>query len=187
MPLNELAEGASIELAKRYIHSRGMVTINHIDLQNICKQCFYNPLAIRLTLDLIGKGGEVPDSISIAQRDISEFSFSNLVECLSESELRVLECIFIEHKSTRQSIHSLLNSNFDEIASSISHLSKTSLIERNISGDKEDYTLTSSVRELLLRSPKDLSLRSEIHERHTNIVGMEKVIDLNQKETNSKP
>ncbi|WP_353514280.1 tetratricopeptide repeat protein [Vibrio cholerae] len=187
VPLNELAEGASIELAKRYIHSRGMVTINHIDLQNICKQCFYNPLAIRLTLDLIGKGGEVPDSISIAQRDISEFSFSNLVECLSESELRVLECIFIEHKSTRQSIHSLLNSNFDEIASSISHLSKTSLIERNISGDKEDYTLTSSVRELLLRSPKDLCLRSEIHERHTNIVGMEKVIDLNQKETNSKP
>ncbi|ODY21347.1 transcription activator gutR [Vibrio parahaemolyticus] len=187
VPLTELTEGASIELAKRYIHSRGMVTINHADLQKICKECFYNPLAIRLTLDLISKGGEVPSSISIAQRDISEFSFSNLVECLSESELKVLECIFIEYVSTRQSIHALLNTSFDEIASSISYLSKTSLIERNITGEKEDYTLTSSVRELLLRSPKDLSLRSEIHERHTSIVGMEKVIDNNQRKTNSKP
>lgn len=187
VPLTELTEGASIELAKRYIHSRGMVVISHGDLQKICKECFYNPLAIRLTLDLINKGGEVPSSISIAQRDISEFSFSNLVECLSESELKVLECIFIEHKSTRQSIHALLNTSFDEIASSISYLSKTSLIERNIAGEKEDYTLTSSVRELLLRSPKDLSLRSEIHERHTSIVGMEKVIDNNQRTSNSKP
>lgn len=187
MALSELSEPSSVELAKRYITSRDILSISYTDLKAICAKCFHNPLAIRLTLDLIIKGGEVPNSISIAQRDISEFSFSNLIDYLDENELRVLECIFVEHISTRQSIHSLLNTGFDEIAASVSYLSKTSLIDRNINGDKENYCLTSSVRELLLRTPKDLSLRSEINERHIAIINKEKEIDRSQKNSNSKP
>ncbi|ELR63727.1 Transcription activator gutR [Photobacterium marinum] len=186
IPLEELSETSSVDLAKRYIASRDIIELSYQDIKHICSQCFYNPLAIRLTLDLIMNGGEIPNSISVAKRDISEFSFSNLIDCLDRNELKVLECIFVEHSSTRQSIHSILKLGFDDIAASISKLSKTSLIDRNIDGDNENYNLISSVRELLLRTPKDLSLRSEINERYTDIIGKAKEVDLNQMKSNTR-
>jgi hypothetical protein len=186
--LSELSDSASVELAKRYLTSRGeMLEINFPQLKLICNECFCNPLAIKLTLDLIAKGKEIPSSISIAKRDITEFSFSNLIEQLNQDEMKILECIFIEYNSTRQSIFALLETNYDDIASSISYLSKTSLIERNFTSDRETYSLPASIRELFLRSPKDLEQRAQINERYQKSKLTEKTIDNQQSKENIKP
>jgi tetratricopeptide (TPR) repeat protein len=165
IPLKTLNEKSAIHLARTYISKSGEESLSEENYKEIVKSCHYNPLAIRLTLDLYISGNGLPTSIDVSNKMIAEFSFQNLINILSENSIKVLEALFVESNINRLRLSVLLNLTLDEIAQSIHELSKTSLIVRNSKNDTEFFALSSSIRDLLLSSPKNIEIRSSIQEQ----------------------
>lgn len=124
--------------------------------------CFFNPLAIRLTIDLYLKGGSIDSSIQCANKEIAQFSFRNLIDSLSEDAIRILECLYIKPNITRVDLRDILNLSEDEIAENIQQLSNTSLIIRKTNDDSETYKLGESISNLLLANPRNIEIRGRI-------------------------
>lgn len=152
-------------LARKYQQSKGMVALDHHTYSEIASRCFFNPLAIRLTIDLINLGKDIPTSLNNAQKSIGEFSYNNLIESLSELSIQILEAIFVETNSTRASLCNLLEKNLDEISDSIGELSRTSLIVKSSKDDVEIYSLNDSIKELLLVSPRNMLTRGQVQSK----------------------
>ncbi|MBE3866759.1 ATP-binding protein [Vibrio parahaemolyticus] len=187
IPLEQLKKNSSIDLARRYHNSRSGLRVTEDDFAIICERCFYNPLAIRLTIDLfLIKGISITEAITKAKKDISEFSFDNLISALDKNELNILECVYVEHSSTRQSIHSLLDIDYEDIATSVTHLANTSLLERKITDETERFELATSIRDLMTRSAHNMAVRSDINEKYNQLKGKNRAIDRDQKHNHSK-
>ncbi|MCH7313697.1 tetratricopeptide repeat protein [Acinetobacter sp. ANC 3882] len=185
LSLDALKESSAIHLARTYLSKRGGSALEDSIYLQLTKACFFNPLAIRLTIDLIVTGKDLPDSINVANKEIAEFSYNNLINVLSKNAIEVLEAIFAEDVSTRLSLCELLNKSLDEISSAVGELSKTSLINRISSEQGESYKLSDSVRDLLLVSPKNLEVRRYVQDvilKRRNLVN-EIDIKQNKKDT----
>ena len=182
--LLELKEKEAIHLARLYNRNSGGDELPQEKYTKIARSCYSNPLAIKMTLDLYISGKEIPDSINEAKSNISYFSFSNLVESLSNDALRVLELIFIEPESSRKLICEILDLNADEAVSAINELSRTSLINRSSMLDNESYEINGSIKELLIINPKCLEVRAEIQDRLNKQKTVSKEIDIQQKASN---
>lgn len=165
MPIDMLKEKSAIHLARSYLAKRGGPKLEERALANLAGGCFYNPLAIRLTIDLIKTGKDVPSSMNVANKEIAEFSYNNLIDALSETAIEILEAIFVEDRSTRLSLCELLGSNLDEISSAIGELSQTSLLTRASTDQGEVYSLSDSVRDLLVVSPRSIAIRTTVQEK----------------------
>ncbi|WP_434430240.1 hypothetical protein [Aeromonas veronii] len=131
-------------------------------MKKIANSCHCNPLAIRLTVDLFLSGKEIPKSIEVANKEIASFSYNNLIENISETSIKILEALFVDDKSTRLDLCDLLSLSKEELAIGIAELSNTSLINRIIDEDKETFSLSGSIRELLLTNARNISIRSDI-------------------------
>lgn len=162
LSLDTLKEKSAIHLARTYLSKRGGQILEEKAYAELTKGCFYNPLAIRLTIDLIVTGRDIPSSLNVANKEIAEFSYNNLISALSKEAVEILETIFVEDTSTRFSLCELLSKSIDEISSAIGELSKTSLISRFSSEEGESYRLSDSVRDLLLVSPRNIEIRSKV-------------------------
>ena len=160
--LNPLQEKSATTMARLYSTRRGGKVQENEVFKSIAKNCHCNPLAIRLTVDLFLSGKEIPKSIDVANKEIASFSYNNLIESISESSIRVLEALFVDDGSSRLDLCELLNLSKEELAVGIAELSNTSLINRRIEEDGEVFSLSSSVRELLLTNNRNISVRSEI-------------------------
>jgi tetratricopeptide (TPR) repeat protein len=78
----------------------------------------------------------------------------------------VLECLFGSNASlTRGQIGNLLDLVPDDVAEAVNSLLRTSLVTRELNGTGESYALSSSVRELLLRTPRDARAREDVYSR----------------------
>jgi tetratricopeptide (TPR) repeat protein len=163
--LKELDNKSASQLAKIYLSRTGHQSLDENNINSIINSCYNNPLAIRLSLDLYIAGYELPISINMSQQMITEFSFNNLIEKLSENSIKVLESLYIDSDIDRIKLCQLLDLNIDEISQSISELSKTSLISRKNLNNTEIYNLSSSIRNLLLVSPRNIKIRNKIHEQ----------------------
>lgn len=163
--LEPLKEKSAIHMARAYFSRRGGVNGRGDVFKSVASNCFGNPLAIRLSVDLYLSGSEVPTSIEVANKEIASFSYNNLVENITENSVKILEALFVEDVSSRLGLCDLLNINRDELAVGISELTNTSLIVRKIQDNDEVFMLSSSVRELLLTSPRNISVRNEIQEQ----------------------
>lgn len=152
-------------LARKYQQSKGMVALENHTYSEIAEKCFFNPLAIRLTIDLINLGKDIPSSLNHAQKSISEFSYNNLIESLTQTSIQILEAIFVETQSTRASLCNLLEKNLDEISDGIGELSRTSLIIKSSKDDVETYSLNDSIKELLLISPRNMITRGHVQNK----------------------
>jgi hypothetical protein len=183
-PLSELKEKAAIHLARLYNRNKGGDELPQEKYIKISKDCYFNPLAIKMTLDMYIAGKEIPDSITAAKSNIAYFSFSNLIESLSEEALRVLELIFIESESSRKLICEILELTADEAASAINELSRTSLINRSSENDKESYEINGSIKDLLIINPKCLEIRADIQGKLNKQKTVSKEIDIQQKASN---
>lgn len=164
LSLDTLKEKSAIHLARTYLSKRGGSPLNDSLYKKLTKGCFYNPLAIRLTIDLVITGQDIPESLNVANKEIAEFSFNNLIDALSGDAIEILETVFVEDSSTRLSLCELLNKNLDDISSAIGELSKTSLISRISSEQGESYKLSDSVRDLLVISPRNIGVRTKVQE-----------------------
>ncbi|WP_243890838.1 tetratricopeptide repeat protein [Shewanella algae] len=162
LPLSNLQQKSAIHLARTYHSKRGGSFKDQKVYKALTEQCFFNPLAIRLSIDLILKGKDIPESLNVANKEIAEFSYNNLIDALSQTSVEILECIFVESLSTRYSLCALLEKTMDEISEAIGELSRTSLISRLSDDEGESYRLNDSVRELLLLSPRNLDIRAKV-------------------------
>lgn len=180
LSLDAMKESSAIHLARTYSSKRGGLVLEDDLYPKLTKGCFYNPLAIRLTIDLVIAGHDVPKSLDVANKEIAEFSYNNLISALSEDAIEILEAVFVEDSSTRLSLCQLLNKDLDDISSAIGELSKTSLIRRRSSEQGELYSLSDSVRDLLVISPRNIAIRNRVQNSiHTRRV-LSNEIDIRQ-------
>ncbi|MBL0467572.1 MULTISPECIES: NB-ARC domain-containing protein [Aeromonas] len=160
--LNPLQDKSAALMARLYSTRRGGKAQDNAIYEKIANSCHCNPLAIRLTVDLFLSGKEIPKSIEVANKEIASFSYNNLIENISETSIKILEALFVDDKSTRLDLCDLLSLSKEELAIGIAELSNTSLINRIIDEDKETFSLSGSIRELLLTNARNISIRSDI-------------------------
>ncbi|EPL4828263.1 TPA: hypothetical protein ACSE9U_003662 [Acinetobacter baumannii] len=180
LSLHPLDQKSGEILARKYQESRGISTLENHDYEKISKACFFNPLAIRLTIDLINLGRDIPTSISEAQKNIAEFSYNNLIEALKPTSIQILEAIFVENVSTRASLCHVLEKDLDEISDSVGELSRTSLIVKASQKDIETYSLNDSIKDLLLLDPKNLEVRNKVQNKLLEQKNQVREIDFHQ-------
>lgn len=158
--LDVLDKQGAIQLARAYLESKGAQKATADFLERIAVECNFNPLAIRLTVDLYLSGGQVDDALRQAGQDVLGFSFKNLLDTLSTLENDLLEALFVLDSASRLQLCGALEKDADEIAQAIGKLSSVSLVSRIESDSGERYTLGSSIRDLLRTYPRNLSTRS---------------------------
>ena len=164
VPLNVLDKSLAIALARAYLSSKGHYTNDNDLLERIATGCNFNPLAIRITIDLYVSGAEISEALQKSEKDVLAFSFTSLLDQLSKLENRVLETVFALDTPNRSEICGALECGVDEAAEAISKLSKTSLLTRLEANNTEVYSLGSSIRDLLRSHPRDLAIRSKAAE-----------------------
>ena len=163
VPLEPLGKRHGISLCRNYFRKRGVQNVEQITLEKIAQMSNYNPLAIRLTVDLFIKGVDINQSISRSQKDIALFSYKNLIESLNKNSIAILEAIYVLSNSTKVELIEFLNYSNEEISESINELSKTSLIIRSTNDlGIDSYNLSESIRDLLLINPRNIEIRSQI-------------------------
>ncbi|MDU1142276.1 NB-ARC domain-containing protein [Aeromonas rivipollensis] len=160
--LNPLQDKSAALMARLYSTRRGGKQQNGEIYEKIANRCHCNPLAIRLTVDLFLSGKEIPDSIDVANKEIANFSYNNLIDNISETSIKILEALFVDDGSSRLDLCEILGLTKEELAVGIAELSNTSLINRIIDEDKETFNLSGSIRELLLINARNISVRNEI-------------------------
>ncbi|WP_233145140.1 P-loop NTPase family protein [Wohlfahrtiimonas populi] len=68
LSLEALKENSAVHLARLYLTKSGMPSLEEENYLQLTKGCFYNPLAIRLTIDLIITGKDIPSSLNVANK-----------------------------------------------------------------------------------------------------------------------
>ena len=128
--------------------------------------CDFNPLAIRLTIDSYLAGADLNTSLSQTKESIIQFSYTALLENLPDVAIETIECLFAAGDPlSRSEICNLLEKTIDEVANAISKLLCTTLIVRHSDENSEKYSLSSSVRYLLLKNPKKQHVRNTAYEK----------------------
>ncbi|MGR6666701.1 hypothetical protein ACSU4I_05885 [Escherichia coli] len=164
--LKELQSGVAFHLAKSYSDKRGIINLTPEELTRITEVTHFNPLAIRLTIDSIYNGMALPDSIEKSKKDIAAFSFNNLLDVLSNDAISILECLFVTGASSRSFLTHFLDSDPDSIAKAIKEILNTSLVSRKTSNTgEEEFSLSESIKELLITSPRNNTVRNIIAEK----------------------
>ena len=161
LPLETLAESDAQSLAFRYSDTR-QVEINKEGVDRIVKSSQRNPLALRLSIDLIAEGSSIDVATKKAANDVVGFSFRNLVSALSDEGLNILECLFVKSPMGRGEIVSLLGLSSEKVVENARRLARTSLVRREIKGEDEEFDLNPSVRDLLRDCPAKLDTRRNI-------------------------
>lgn len=165
VPLEPLVKRHAINLCRNYFRKRGVQHIDQSTLEKIAEMSNFNPLAIRLTVDLFIKGEDINKSISQSQKDIALFSYKNLIEALKVNSIAILEAVFVLTCTTKTELTEFLNLSNEEVSESINELSKTSLLIRDANDIGIDsYKLSDSIRDLLLVNPKNIEVRAQISE-----------------------
>ncbi|PMJ39212.1 hypothetical protein BCU24_19680 [Vibrio cyclitrophicus] len=182
--LQELNEKNAIHLARLYNRNKGGAELPNEKYVALSKQCHFNPLAIKMTLDLYLTGKQLPDSIVEAKSNIASFSFSNLIDSLSENALKTLELVFSKSDCTRKLICEILNISTDIAAESVNELSRTSLLNRIPDKDKESYEINGSIKELLIINHKCIAIREHIQAKLIKQKNILNQIDIDQRASN---
>ena len=160
--LEPLDTQGATNLARNYFASKGHPSSDGDFLEKIVSACKFNPLAIRLTIDSYLSGKDIVSALEKTERDVVAFSFSNLLETLSDLENKVLEAIFILGSPSRSDICEALSSDSDAVAESIGRLHRSSLASRVIDEAGEKFELSPSVRDLLRGNPRDILVRENV-------------------------
>lgn len=160
--LEPLDTQGATNLARNYFVSKGHPSNDGDLLEKIVTACKFNPLAIRLTIDSYLSGKDIVSALERTDRDVVAFSFSNLLETLTDLENKVLEAIFILGSPSRSDICEALSIDSDRVAESIGRLHRASLIARITDEAGEKFELSDSVRDLLRGNPRDILVRENV-------------------------
>lgn len=162
MSLPVLTRQAAEHLVTTYASRSGAGKLDRSSVTMIADACGHNPLAIRLTVDLYGLGKELPVSLKMVKKDVTDFSFANLIDAISDTSVGVLECLFALQTAARSDLSDILGVSLDSMAEAVAELSRTSLVVRTVVGESESYSLNSSVVDLVLTNSRGLAVRDQI-------------------------
>lgn len=166
VPIQPLGKRHAINLCRNYFKRKGISNFSQETLELIATKASYNPLAIRLTIDLYLKGVDISESMHKSKKDIAAFSYNNLIESLNQYSVWILEAIFVSDEVNKSQLIELLDLSNDEISESINELSRTSLIVRSTSETGNDlFQLSDSIKDLLLVNPINIDVRNKISTR----------------------
>lgn len=155
-----LDKAGATALCRSYAHIKGALTNDSELFERIVNGCNFNPLAIRLTVDLYVSGAEITDALKKTEIDVLAFSFTNLLDRLTQLENNILEVVFVLESPNRAELCGALNASADDVAEAISKLSKTSLLVRTSNESGECYQLGNSIRDLLRANPRNIQIRA---------------------------
>lgn len=166
-PLEPLKKGPAMALARAYLAVSGDINNRFAEslFETIATQCEFNPLAIRLTLDLYKIHPDINRSIQHTKKNILEFSYTNLIDSLSLNSVSMLEALFLKQPLSRREFCEILELNLDDASEAIQELKQTSLLIANVDEYEELYELSPSVRELLIMNSRDLTVRASISKK----------------------
>lgn len=164
IPLDVLDEQSAFSLAKQYFYAKGYEIKDANLLERIANGCRSNPLAIRLTVDLYLAGKDISEALHQTTREVSAFSFTNLLEALSDDANQILEALFVVENPSKNILCDALGFDMDHISAAITELNKTSLIKRVEIAGVETYQLGTSIHELLRSNPRNVGVRSKLIE-----------------------
>lgn len=162
VPVAALGLGPATRLAIHYAKRSGTAMVSEQEGSRIAQACQRNALAIRLTVDLLRDGRVLPDAIDGAMSSVVEFSYSKLVESLTDTAVHVLECILALESATRANIIEVLNRDADSIAIALAELTRTSLLIRRVDESTETFAIEPALKELILVHPRNLVARQQI-------------------------
>ena len=162
IPLDVLDKPGAVALARAYLLSKGTQNVEQELLEKLSVGCNFNPLAIRLAIELYLSGVDLSSALQKTEKEVLSFSFKNLLEQLSAQENNILEAVFVLERPTRLQRGEVLSASDEDVASAISRLSKMSLVVRQESGSAETFTLGSSIRDLLRAYPRSLNVRKDV-------------------------
>lgn len=182
LKLEPLGKKHSVSLISSYISKKGGKQLGKQFSEKIAIDCYFNPLAIRLTVDKILCGSTIQIAINTTKNEIAEFSFRNLIESLTENANCILEALLLSGESEKIYLSSLVELDLDELSNAMNELIPTSLLSRKVYDDVELFDLSSSIRDLLLLESKNLSLRDKILSRKESIDRQANEVDKKQKE-----
>lgn len=166
LPLEPLSEKSSFPLSKKYLQTKGSEgDISADSLKKICASSKHNPLAIKLAIDRFLVSGDLKSVQSNVRDDIAKYSFSNLLEVLSDNEGKVLETLFVKNDISFDEISDLLELPFETTVSAVKKLRRTSLIKHLEIDGKEIIRVTESVKDLLRITPITLQTRDLVNKR----------------------
>lgn len=166
LTLGPIKRDGAMKLARDYLSIRGATRLTEEQLLKLVEICDRNPLAIRLAVDSYAAGAELASALAQTKDRIVEFSYTSLVDHLPTDASKVLECLFGSVESRgRSEIGHLLDLSPDQLAEAINSLLHTSLVTRQLVAGTEKYTLSSSVRDLLLRAPRNPAVRAAVQAR----------------------
>ena len=182
LPLRPMEFSQACLLARKYSEVRNLIEVNEDKLQRIAEGGQRNPLAIRLIIDRIALHDyDISEATTSAQRDIAEFSFTNLLEVLDENAIFVLESIFAKTELTAADIAVLLEKTREEIMESINALVKTSILTRKEASEVEySYRINPSVQEFMLVSDRNIAAREFVNSRITGFARLDQEVSETQ-------
>lgn len=165
--LEPLKKGPAIALARAYLAVSGDISTRFKEglFETIATECEFNPLAIRLTLDLYKIHPDIKKSIQHTKKNILEFSYTNLIDSLSKISVSIIEALFLKQPLSRREFCEILELSLDDASEAIQELKQTSLLIANVDENEELYELSPSVRELLGMNSKDLCVRANISKK----------------------
>lgn len=166
LSLGPIKRDGAIKLARDYLSIRGASRLADDQLHRLVEVCDRNPLAVRLAVDSYAAGADLAAALTQTKERIVEFSYTSLIDHLPVDSDNVLECLFgSAEPRSRSEIGHLLELTPDQVAEAINGLLNTSLVTRQAAAGIEKYTLSSSVRDLLLRHPRHPGVRAAVQIR----------------------
>lgn len=160
LTLAPLQEAAGQHLTKAYSARRG-VGLSHDSVVEITSSCRRNPLAIRLSIDLLARGIEIADALTKTQRELGDFSYGVLLDCLTDNEICTLEALMAEQALNRDGIVEYTSLTVDHVQEAINSLMKTSLLECSHIQDSTKFSLPPGVRDVLLTYSRSVEVRKK--------------------------
>lgn len=166
MPLGNLQEGDATGLATRYAERVAGVELASEILRNIASNLSGSPLAIKLAIDLYARNHNLEEATSKARTDVIGFSFTNLIEKLTEAEVLVVETLFLsEGRSALGDIIGLVDRDRETVIQAITSLSRTSLVLREHADAGDIYSINDNIRSLVRQNSRHLRMRPELQRR----------------------
>lgn len=158
LTLSPLQEAAGQHLTKAYSARRG-VGLSQDSVIDITSACRCNPLGIRLSIDLLARGVEITEAVTKTQRELGDFSYGVLLDCLTDNEICVLEALMAEQTLNREGVVDYTSLTVDHAQEAINSLMKTSLLECTHCQDSTRFSLPPGVRDVLLTYSRSVEVR----------------------------
>jgi hypothetical protein len=162
-PLQNMHEADALWLANKYAERSGAHNLSKETLDRIVKKLHNSPLAIKLSIDLYNRGMDESVATGKAINEVVDFSFTNLIERLSDLEIKILEVLFqVSKPCSTGDIVTILDEESETIIDSLVALSRTSLVIRSQKDSGDEYSIGDTVVTFIRKNNRHLQIRSHI-------------------------